>query len=287
MSLGGGIHWKGPLLGSDEAGPFEDIATSVWSDNSSRFKTYVEDFDSVMADGELAARGVTVSDINTATSPTEVVTKETGYLLINPGTKADSGTHTQAVAAASSTIHPEFQTIGPIVSTATLMDSREMAFETRIGVQSDTTVWDGKVILGWLASDASPMGTDGIPSLTTGGGIGFHFHSDGVLRYFARQTALTAVAHMTDTVIDITTLTTAAVFQWYKLGFRAKWADASAGTGAVSFFVNDRKVGEITTDLPMASTQTYGVAFGVLNGAARVSDLAVDYVITAITGPGR
>ncbi len=288
MSLGNGTHHKGPILGSDQAGPFEDCDMGAVSKVSSPIKLFVEDFDYVLADGELAATGWTLTDLGSATSPSEVITPETRYLLINPGTTQDDGTLIQNVGNASSTIHPEFRSIGPMTSTTTLMDNQDMVFETRIGIQSDTTAWDAKVMLGWITTDTTPMvvGT-GVPTLASGGGIGFHIGEDGVLSYFAQNAALTTIAAMNQTSTDVTTLTTAATFQWYKLGFRWHCIDADAGTGTVDFFVNDVKQVQINSGLPMQSTEVYSVTYCIMNGVAREADLAVDYCITGISRFGR
>ena len=287
-----GTHFEGPLLGSNKsgAGVFEDAPIGTVDRTRSNYRVCVENFgDYDMADlTVLQTLGVTYTDINTATAPTAVITKETGYLLLNAGTKADSGSEFQFNAAVTAAaVRPPFNTVGPQTSTTTLMDGRELFFQTRVGVSSNATAWDGKAIIGWMVTDTSLMATaTGLPTVVAGGGIGFHIGEDGVLSYFAQQSAITAVP-TTVTGVDLTTLAAANTFYWYDLGFRWKCTDASAGTGRVDFYLNGRKLGTaIGTDLPMQGSDVYSVTYAIYNGPAQLSDLAVESVVTGITRAG-
>lgn len=290
-ALRNGSHWQGPLLARNDAdgGVFENVPLGYVDRVRSRYKCFLENFDypvALVATG-LTGTGATITDINTATVPLLSVTSAEGFLLIDPGTKADSGTEIQWNAAVSQATYltPATRVLGPIVSTATLMDNRELLFATRVGFRSDTTAWDGKVLLGWFTTDTTLMvNTTGVPSVATGGGIGFHVGETGVMTFLGAQTAITAVG--TSAGVNILALDAAATMQWFDLGFRARWLDASAGTGQITYYVNGRNVGSITTDLPMASTETYGVTYAIQNGPARDVDLAVEYIFTAITRPG-
>jgi len=290
MSQRSGTHFQGPVLASGRTagGNLEDAPLAAIDRVRSVYKVFVENFDYPIASAAtLAGSGCTATDINTPTSPTYAVTGAAPYLLINPGSKADSGVELQWVAAVSQAtyITPAQRFLPPVVSTATLMDTRELFWFTRVGFMSDTTAWDGKALLGWFTTDTTLMtNTTGVPSVATGGGLGFHIGETGSLTYLGAQTAITAAG--TDTGTSILALDTAATFQWYNLGFRCRWVDASAGTGVADFYVNGANVGSITTDLPMASTQTYGTTFAIQNGPARASDMAVDYVVMGITRAG-
>lgn len=297
MSLGGGTHWRGPLLGSGRAydGLFEDTPLGSIDRVRSRYKVYVETFDYPIASAAtFAGSGATLTDINVATAPTNAVTGAAPYLLINPGTKADSGSEIQwnaALSYNSTGLSPAQRFLPPVVSTATLMDNRELFMFWRFGVMSDATTWDGKVIMGWFATDTTLMSnTTGAPTVGTGCGLGFHIGETGVLTYIGQQTAITAATSNTTgvTLGTAPNTLTASTFQWHEVGFRCRWLDASAGTGVASFYLNGRRLAtQITSDLPMASTQTYGVTFGIHNGPAQVSDLAIDYVVMGITAAGR
>lgn len=282
-----GTHHKGPILVGNKD-PFEGCPIDLVSHARSDFKVYSERFTTQFADGALSAAGVgaTSTAIVTPTAATEVVTGANQYLLINPGTKADSGTGIQFNAPATAmNVANAMQSIGPITSTATLMDGKEIAYETRVGVMSDTTAWDGKTIFGWIVTDTALMtpGT-GVASIGTGGGIGFHIGETGVVSYF---TQATTVYNAVATSINVLALETAATLEWHTLGFRARWVDASAGTGSIRFFVDGDEIAEVVDDMPMQSTQVYSVSIEVLNGPARDSDVAIDYINTAITGTGR
>lgn len=295
MSIGRATHWKGPLLGADNArgGLFEDLPVNELSRVHSNYKVYFEDFASTpIADGELGDAGTNsgavVTAINTPTSPTETVDPANGYLLINPGTGNDSGSEVQFTGAVSQTtgLTPIIRTPGSITSTATLMDNRELIWACRFGVQCDTTAWDGKVVMGWITIDTSLMNSaNGDLTIAAGGGAGFHIAENGNLGYFGTNAAVTAV-DTTLTTPNFATLDAAATFQWNEVGFRIKWIDASAGTGSIKYYVNGVHVGSITSALPMDDTEVYATTFGIHNGPARDNDLAVDWVLTAISRPG-
>lgn len=283
-----GTHFQGPLLGSNRAGGrgglFEDVALGRIDGLRSPFKVYSEDFDRVLTDGDLALQGATVTDLNTATSPSEVVTGATGYLEINPGTKNDSGTSVQFNAVASGTAANDVAPwhLPSVVSTATLMDDREMFFVARVGFKSSTAAWDGKAIVGWCETDTTPLAT-ATGALTLAGGAGFHVGEDGVLGYFGSSSAITSA---TATSHDITTLDAADTYKWFTLGLRHRGDDASAGTGEIAYFVNGVEVGTISSGLPMNATDTYSATFTIVNGPALDSDLAVDYVAYGFSRPG-
>jgi hypothetical protein len=242
----------------------------------------------------LAARGATITDLNTATSPTETVGSlgtsfSAHYLLINPGTKADAGTRVALTGIRDYTgvtdIAPALNVPGTIVSTATLMDGKEFAWAARVGLQSNSaTVWDGKAVFGWLVDDTTPMAdATGALTLATGGGLGFHVAESGVISYFGQQAAVTSATASGFTHVPVA----ANAPVWYDFEIRWKCTDASAGTGAASFWINGRLVGGISTALPMQSTQSYMVTYAIQNGPTQLSDLAVAYNIVAVTGPGR
>lgn len=284
-------RFDGPVVGAKHSGGglYRDIPLGAIDRARSSYKVWVENFANEFADAQLETMGATVTAINTPTAATEVVDNAVGYLEINPGTAADSGSEVQFnIPATAASLGNQLQTPGAITSTATLMDGRELIWACRFGVKATTTVFNGKILLGWFTTDTSLMSnTTGVPSVATGGGAGFHIGEDGVMSYLASQTAITAAG--TSTGVDITTLGAANTYQWYEVGFRIAWVDASAGTGTAEFFLDGRKLGEITSDLPMASTQDYSTTFAVHNGPATVvpCDLAIDWVMTAITGAGR
>lgn len=279
----GNTHYSGPILvGGGVAGeaPIHSISPR------SNYKVWVEEFTEPVASiAAMETVGWAEAAINTPTAATIVATAETGYLLLNPGTKADAGTSIQRnLLPTAARINSTHKIIPPLVSTATLMDGRELFFEARIGVSGTTAAWDAKAIFGWIVTDTAMMtGTTGVPALADGGGIGFHIGEDGVLSYFTQSVdTYNAVA----TTIDISTLGAAATFQWYTLGFRARWVDASAATGVVDFYVDGNLAGTVVDDMPMTSTETYSVSCEMLTGPALVNDLAIDYIITGVSRPG-
>jgi len=287
-----GTHFQGPLLGSSSSvkGLFDDASLATVDSVRSPYQLQVEEFDYPFADGKLAASGWTLTDIGSAASPSEAVDAATGYLLLNPGTGDDDGTQIAYNAAPSGadTANPQLKLLGPITSTATLMDSREMIMYFRVGFSSETTTWGAKACFGWITTDTGFMtAATGVLDIAAGGGTGFHVAEDGTLGVFSTNAAVTS---STDTGVNVLTdiaAVTAGDFVWYTLGFRTRWVDASAGTGFTDFYVNGSKKTTITDTMPMDSTEGYSIAFEYLNGAAGFNmDMAVDYVVSGLTRPG-
>ena len=287
-----GTHYQGPILGNDsaEGGLFADVPVSAFEQVRSPYQLHVEDFDYPFADGVLAASGFTLTDIGSADTPTEVVDAATGYLLLNPGQGDDDGSQIayNTAPTGATTANPELNLLGPITSTATLMDNREMIMKFRVGFSSETVVWGAKACFGWITTDTALMtpGT-GVLAIAAGGGTGFHVGEDGVLGVFSTNAAVTtSTATGTNVLTDIAAVT-AGDFVWYTLGFRTRWIDASAGTGTTDFYVNGRKNTTITNTMPMDDTEAYGITFEYLNGEAGYNmDMAVDYVVSGLSRPG-
>jgi hypothetical protein len=292
-----GTHFQGPVLGSNKSygGLFVDVPAAAVEAVRSPYQINLEDFNSPIADGDLAASGWTLTAVTSGTGATEVVDAETGYLLLHPGSVDDAGPNIayNAAPSATTTASPPLNMLGEIDSTATLMDARELFFQYRVGfsTESATGVWQGKAMFGWLTDSTACMapGT-GVPTLKAEGGIGFHIGEDGVLGVFSQTATLTAaptVTTGTNVLTDLATVAAADTFVWYTLGFRTRWVDASAGTGVTDFYVNGRKTNTITDGLPMDGTGTYATTFEVLNGPAGLEcDMAIDYIVSGITRPG-
>ena len=288
-----GTHFQGPILGSSatDGGLFEDVPVAAFEQTRTPYQLQVEEFDYPFADGVLAASGFTLTDIGSASSPSEVVDAATGYLLLNPGAGDDDGSQIayNTAPTGATTANPELKLLGPITSTATLMDNREMIMKFRVGFSSETTTWQGKACFGWIEStDTALMDpADGALTIAAGGGPGFHVGEDGVLGVFSTNAAVTSsTATGTNVLTDIAGVT-AGDFVWYTLGFRTRWIDASAGTGHTDFYVNGKKTNTITDTMPMDSTEAYAITFEYLNGPAGFNmDMAVDYVISGLSRPG-
>jgi hypothetical protein len=287
-----GSHYQGPILGSNRAGRglFSDAPLGIVDKARSPFKIYDEHFTTDAADGDLALRGATVTAINTPTAATEVVTSETGFLLINPGSKADSGTEVQFDVVANGTAANDVApwNLPPLItSTATLMDAREMFFYSRLALTSDSTAFDGHFIFGWFVKDTSLMtNTTGVPSVATGGGFGFHMSEDGILRRLGSEDAITANGTAVGNGKYDLDSVTAAADNWLTLGARARWVDASAATGQIDYYVNGALVATQVDSLPMDSTETFALTAGIHNGPANVVDLKMDNLIFGISRPG-
>jgi len=302
MPIGSGSHFEGPVLGSGKSfgGIFENVPQWAISQAASKYKVYYEDFKSPVADATaLGTLGWAATAVGAVAANTTTVTTQNGFLLINAGTAADTGWNLQynlspITAAASAAPH---QIYGPVTSTATLMDDRELIFATRIGYAQLAGVWaagiGSKVVIGWtLSPDIALMTpTTGALTIGTGGGMVFHITEAGRLNFVTQRTTTPATAitiRQAGTFPDATSAT--VVGNWIEFGFRAVWDDASdnAANGYVQAFVNGQLVGTKVNDMPMSSTEVYSVSIEVLNGPAASPDidLGVDYIMTAISRPG-
>jgi len=290
MGLGNATHWKGPLLGSDQAGAglYEDVSADIFSYTQSNWVVCIDDFWYDIADiATMETLGWTETAVGTAASRTNIVNKEARYLLINGDTVADEGSSLQANAAVSAAATgPAFKSIGPLTSTTTLMDGQGILFEARINLLNAVGTFNSKFVIGWAVTDTAMMtASTGAVALATGGGIIFHAGEDGNLMFGTQSTSTYAEV---DTGVDIATSTSFANANWLRLGFKAVWIDASASTGYVHYYVNGIRKGTIVNALPMTSTETYSVSIELVNGPATANqvDMAVDYIVTGITRPG-
>jgi len=288
-SVGPGTHFKGPLLGAPK-GPFAGTSVGLTSRFRGPYREHLELFESILSEADLAACGWTQSDNGTTGTATIARSGAQGGMIMNPGTTADTGISIQNnVIPAETKVSRTTLSVGPVVSTTTLMDNRELIWATRVGfLQGTGTAWTNKAVLGWAVTDTALMTpTTGVLAVTTGGGAFFHITEAGQLNAVVQGTT---VATSADTGIDIGTLST-AFGNFLDLAIRIRWVDASAGTGVAEFYVNGTRTNVVngaTTALPMQSTQTYSSTFEILNGptTSPAVDMLVEYLYTGITRAG-
>ena len=281
-----GSHWKNPLLVS--GGPLDDSPRGPADLAHSAYQIHYESFNESFVDGGFVGAGWTLTDINSATTPTEVVDPETGYLLLNPGTKDDSGSAVQKILLPSqgTFVVPSHDVLGPITATATLMDGREIFFQTRVGVMSATTAWDAKALIGWYITDTTLLATaGGLPTVGAGGGFGFHIGEDGIISTHCTDAAITTAG--TASTKDVSTVVANTV-TWFTLGARMRVIDASAGTGFCDFFIDGNHVNRIGDTMCMdTNAEEFSYTMSIVNGDnTNDHDLVVDYILTGITRPG-
>jgi hypothetical protein len=286
------------ILGDRASNEFVNVWDGHFGYAGSGYNSYLESFQhhTIADNADLINMGWAYATRNTPTATSLSLSRTNGYLLANAGTNADSGIsfHTGGTpqagvdVATTELASPVVNALGGVVSTTTLMDNREIYFQTRIGVlQSESDVWDSKFALGWTVDDLALMNTaTGALDIATGGGFGFHFPESGNITAFYQPTTVGTVQSV-DLNQDVS-LSAADTFTWYTLGCKASWTDASAGEGSMEWYLNGDQVLRVADSLPMQSTQTYSMCFDVLNGPATVQDLdiAIDYLATGITAPG-
>lgn len=276
----------------------ENIALHHQSQMASNWKVHYEEFmEDVPNVAGMETVGWADTDVGTPAGGDSILcTPETGYLLINCGTTADTGHNIQRnLAPTAARVPSKHNIMGPITSSATLMDSRELVWACRIGRAHTVAAWNNKMMFGWFVTDTGLMvAATGAEAVATGMGIGFHVGEDGNVMSFCGKTT---AAVETDTGVDMGTPASATVLgNWTGFGFHAKWIDASASTGSIRFYINsaDTENGWVLVDtqvglMPMVSTEVYSSTFEVINGPATAQDLdiAVDYIFSAISRPGK
>jgi hypothetical protein len=299
MSVKGlGTHWKGPLLASSNAGDglFDDIPIGVVDRMRSPYACYYEDFSSASSITNWESAGWTETAVGTAASRSIAYSGQQRALIINADTVADEGTSSQYNSTSGG---PRIHLLYGVTSTATLMDNQELIWATRISfLVGDGSTFDSKALLGWFVTDTALMTpSTGALAIASGGGIGFHISGDAGGTSTGSIDAVvqgTTSATSTATGVTVTDATTTfagtGAVGWIDLGFRARWVDASAGTGTVDFYVNGVKrvsIDGATTALPMQSTQTYSNTIELINGPATADqvDMGVAYMFNAITRP--
>jgi hypothetical protein len=292
MSARRGTHFEGPILGDNRSsrGLLEDAPIDVISRARSPYKVQYEDFQVLQAAAQPETAGWTISDIGTSAAATETTGGAVGGMFINPGTTVDTGTTMQfkgpGTAASLSNVH---NILGSIVSTATLMDNRELFFEVRLGYQSNSaTSNDGKFILGWFTEQDSDLvhATTGLPLIPAGGGFGFFKNEAGLISAVSSPDAITTQAHTTTTGTNILATNTVNVYDYIILGAKSRWTDASESEGTTTFYVNHAPVVTLNDVQCMDSTETFHFSFAAANGPTNLQDYVIDYILTGITRPG-
>jgi hypothetical protein len=270
-------------------GLYSAVPTGAYDNVHGQYKVWVEEFNVDMADNQLDTMGWTVSDIGTATTPSNTVAAPAHYLLVNPGTKGDSGTELQFKDAVTTGDVTQHHFIMPgWTNTATLFDSRSIFFEARVGYYSDTTAWDAKALIGFFVQDTTLLhATTGLPIIAAGGGLGFFIGEDGAVSYLNTNAAIVAAGTaLSNSASWITAV--ASTPTWHTLGMRCDITDADAFTGTTYVYYDGVLTDTVTntTAQPFDATDAYAFTLAILNGPARANDLCVDYVITGCTRPG-
>lgn len=227
----------------------------------------------------------TVTDINTATSPTIACTSGNGYVLINPGSKADSGYNLQANVA---DVVPGNLMQFITAPNTTIAAGRDIYWGIRMAI-SCATAWDGKFFVGLAITDTATMtgatgAFDGVADA-----IGFHMGESGVLRLVSASTVTGVTAATltpTGTTLSLTSTNfTAASF--HDFFFHAHYATA-AGTTAASYaeaYIDGVYAGKVegADVLPDLSGVSLYNTLEVLNGPANAMDMAVAEILNGIT----
>lgn len=228
----------------------------------------------------------TVTDVNTSTSPTIVGNSSDGYLLINPGTKADSGYNLQANVA--NVIPRDLMqfTSGP---NTTLAAGRDIWWGMRFALQSNSTsAWDGKMFAGLAVTDTALMTntTGALDSLANG--IGVHIGETGVIRFVAMRGSAATNLTLTQTPTTLAGTALSTTFQnddFHDFTFHAHWnaAAGTTGTDYVICYLDGVRVGTISGNsiLPDLTSVSLYNSIEFENGPTQLSDLAVGYIVNA------
>lgn len=295
MSRGGGVHYQGPILGSDKAGGglFEDIPDAHYGQMLSPYNCWVENFDTVVADATAAGElGATFTASAGVAANTVVGGGSIGRLQLNAGTAANTGwASVQFNIPSSQATYVNNRYNLPVMTSgsAVLAAGREVMMFARVGFNANAAgVWDGGALIGWFVNDTSLLDlTTLLPTVAAGGGIGFHIGSGGVLSYISNDAAITAAG----TTIQATfpALTTTAVF--YDFGIRFKVTDFTNQKGNADFYFgtayNMKKIASTYQDgtLPITNAAVYSPSFAIVNGATLQTDMFLESAMVALARP--
>ena len=281
-----GTHFQGPLLGNK--GVFDDLPLGAIDNARSPYKIYYEDFQEDAVDAQLETQGWTVTAINTPTAASEVVLGANRALLLDPGSKVDSGSEIQFnIPATAASVSGTHRVIPEIIQTATLFDNQEIFFQVRMGTASNlATANDGKWLLGYFVNDTDLLSsTTGLPTVDAGGGFGFHKGETGAVTALSTEAAITAAGTALSPAVTELALVTNDVLEWHTYAARCRVIDASAGTGQTDFWYDGVYSGSLAT-VPFDATDTSSFTIAYLNGPVQIQDYHIDYILTGITRPG-
>lgn len=281
-----GTHFQGPLLSNK--GVFDQLPIGAIDNARSPYKIYYEDFAEQAADAQIETMGFTVTPINSPTSAAEAITGAQRALLVDPGSKADSGSELQFnIPSTAASLGSTFKIMPEFVQTATLMDNQEIFFQVRMGTASDSaTDNDCKYLLGFFVNDTTLMASaTGLPTVAAGGGFGFHKGELGAVTLLSTEAAITAAGTACSPAVSEVALGATATYVWHTYAARCRVIDADAGTGMTDFWYDNVHVGSLAT-VPFDATDTHSFTFGAINGPAQDADFQLDYILTGITRPG-
>lgn len=260
-------HFRGPLLLSDAAGPFSELAAEA-AMGESDLVTIFDDFNNSVPSesfGDTAfweAMGWTLVDAGVPVADTVVMnglaSAMDSAIRINPGTAADTGGHMHILSTNGLTLNFPHMVIPSSGAGAAILDNTVVVFACRIGLISNGTAFDGKAFVGFcIDSDTSILtaATGVITQAETGPLVGFHIAGDdapnGILG-ISQRTVNTAYAEGTNKteLYPSTALTsgfTSGVAQWYDLAVRMDITDMSnnSANGQTTFY--KRKVPQLTS----------------------------------------
>jgi hypothetical protein len=282
-----GVHYEGPILGSDNSGGgiFEDVSLGTVDEARGPFKAWRENFNQVLASGDIDTLGFTVTDGAGSAANTDVVTTAQPYLALNAGTAANTYQSAQFVAAKTATVLRPLEimdTIDPVAAAA--FDGREVFWFCRFGVSSNTTAWDGAALLGLFVTDTTPIdATTGLPTVAATGGAGFHIGITGNISFINNINGSITAAGTTLHTLG-TMGASAQVFKWFDAGFRFKQIAAATTTYRLTAYFAPvgykmRKVYDTTNFIDGNLSTT----FAVVNGAANQTDLGIDSLVSGVT----
>lgn len=278
-------HWRGPILGADNAGGglWRNVNLASVDEVRGPIKLLTENFTQVLASGDLATLGATVTTVGAVAANSDTAGTAASVLTLNPGTAANTGYNIQFNAAITATVLKPLnilQTFDP--SGASNLDGREFVWFARFGLGSNATTWDGGALLGMFVTDAALLDpATMVPTVASTGGAGFHVGATGNISFIASNGAITAPGTTLATLGTMSTATSA--FKWYDAGFRYKQIQINGAGRLTAYFgpsgYNMLKVYDATTILDGNLSNS----LVILNGAANQSDLGVDCMAMGTT----
>lgn len=248
-----------------------------------------------------------------AGSPTIVGSSLNGYVIINPGTTADTGYNLQwNVADVPSSLMCFYSTPNTAIAA-----TRDIFWGAQVAFAGETAVWDGKVFMGLAPTDTALLTTaDGtITQTTMDQGVGFHIGEGGTLSLVVSETTgntittcafgsrviegVTTTGHYGTGItmnvkfpdatngIDMCQATNSIVAGgFHDYFFHAHWGstDATSANSWVEGYFDGKLVASIkgAADLPNLTAGDLFNTIEILNGGTRDCDMMVANILNAV-----
>ena len=221
----------------------------------------------------------TVTEVGVLAGNSIVANSSNGYLLVTPGTAADTGYGLQALTTDVSPT--KVMGFAPSTSMSTANLVRDFYWGARIAFSTNTT-WDNALFFGLGSSDTTQLSTTtGLPAFSNA--IGFNIDNTGAIT-IGRQVTTTwsSSSAFTKTATNLAHSSSSFRAQdFHDYFFWAHWSqvNTSSAVQTLQAYIDGNFVGErLLTTLPTTTATMYN-SLAVYNGDAANVTLAVSNIV--------